>query len=243
MSSDEVDEKELLSRNPQTPAEMVAYGVELKNHGNTIFGRKDYKGALKFYGKIFQWVNHLDQSSLKGMVPIDTESEAPKELLEEAKALRIGAYLNCAQCKINLKNYTSALDFANTALTIDPNHPKGILKRGMVSVRLGDLDTAELDLKRAADAFQPPHPSAATVQAYTKLLNKKIAQRDRKANKQFAGIFDAPPVRSVNKESPSSSSSSSSTANEVPTNQVITKKLFFIIHLFFLSFSSIIIYL
>ena len=91
MSSDEVDEKELLSRNPQTPAEMVAYGIELKNHGNTIFGRKDYKGALKFYGKIFQWVNHLDQSSLKGMVPIDTESEAPKELLEEAKALRIGA--------------------------------------------------------------------------------------------------------------------------------------------------------
>lgn len=167
-------------------AKGIAEGMKLKEQGTACFKEKRYADALKFYTKIFLYVNGLSAGQYGGMVPgVAKRAEPDNDQAATIKALQLSGNLNCAMCLFRLERYEKMLEFSDRALVVDPNSSKAGFRRGQAMLRLGDLDNAETALQAAQKAF----PTDKSVKQELMLLAKKRKAIEMKQRKQFSKMF------------------------------------------------------
>lgn len=104
----------------------------------------------------------------------------------EVKALTETLHLNLAACYLRTEQYTKCISACSTAIGVNDTSAKGYFRRGQAYLKVGNVDNAEADLKKAANL------SPGDV-AIRKELQKVGAEKKRQSQKQaktFKGFFD-----------------------------------------------------
>jgi len=165
----------------------IRQALEFKEQGNAAFKAGDYKKAVSNYHKMGMYVKTLDTA---GQDPSGMGIGKGKEISDEDKAkvreLKLSHHLNLAMCLMKLENWDKAITNCSKALEVDEHSVKALFRRGKCRSLKGDLDGAKLDLLKANSL----EPKDAAVKQELALLTQRFAAHEKKAKKQFAGMFD-----------------------------------------------------
>uniref|UniRef100_A0A0A9CHY0 Uncharacterized protein n=1 Tax=Arundo donax TaxID=35708 RepID=A0A0A9CHY0_ARUDO len=86
--------------------------------------------------------------------------------------------------------YRKSIETCNKVLDANPVHVKALYRRGMSYMLLGEFDDAKNDFEKmiTVDKSSEPDATAALVK-----LKQTIQETEKKARKQFKGLFDKKP--------------------------------------------------
>ncbi|XP_050913047.1 peptidyl-prolyl cis-trans isomerase FKBP62 isoform X2 [Lathyrus oleraceus] len=163
-------DKEKESWDMSTEEKIEAAGKK-KEEGNVLFKASKYARASKRYEKA---VKNIEYDS--------SFSEEEKKL---SKTLKIASYLNNAACKLKLKEYKDAERLCTKVLDIESTNVKGLYRRAQASMQLGDLDLAEIDVKKALEV----EPDNREVKLEYRNLKEMIKEYNKKQAKFYGNMF------------------------------------------------------
>ena len=112
----------------------------------------------------------------------DITSPENKEKKDE---ISLSCHLNIASCAVKLGKWRIALNNANSALDVKPDHPKALFRRGQANSALGEYKAAAADLNKAKELTN----SDAGVMAELALLQQKIEKEKAREKKMFSKMF------------------------------------------------------
>ncbi|KAJ7961336.1 Peptidylprolyl isomerase [Quillaja saponaria] len=147
-----------------------------RNTGNRLFKEGKFVLAKAKYEKVLREFNHVNpQDDDEGKVFLDT-----RNLL----------HLNVAACYLKLGECRKSIETCNKVLDANPAHVKGLYRRGMAYMAAGDFEDARGDftMMMKVDKSAEPDATAALLR-----LKQKEQDVERKARKQFKGLFDKKP--------------------------------------------------
>ncbi|KAJ6842129.1 peptidyl-prolyl cis-trans isomerase PASTICCINO1 [Iris pallida] len=103
---------------------------------------------------------------------------------------RNSLHLNVAACLQKMGEYRKSIETCNKVIEANPAHVKALYRRGMSYMLLGDFDEARKDFNQMIkfDKSSEPDASAALLK-----LKQKEQEVEKKARKQFKGLFDKKP--------------------------------------------------
>ncbi|CAI8612500.1 unnamed protein product [Vicia faba] len=163
-------DKEKESWDMNTEEKIEAAGKK-KEEGNALFKAGKYERASKRYEKA---VKNIEYDS--------SFSEEEKKL---SKTLKIASYLNNAACKLKLKEYKDAERLCTKVLDIESTNVKGLYRRAQASMQLGDLDLAEIDVKKALEV----EPDNREVKLEYRNLKEMVKEYNKKQAKFYGNMF------------------------------------------------------
>jgi tetratricopeptide (TPR) repeat protein len=112
-----------------------------KDEGNALVATGNYQEASKCYSKALLAINYLFK---EGKLPSQESAE------KMVKEIQIPCLLNLALCYLKLKIcHENVVIHCSDALKIEPNSIKGLYRRSMAYLQLGQLDEAKNDLQKA----------------------------------------------------------------------------------------------
>uniref|UniRef100_A0A7N0U538 peptidylprolyl isomerase n=1 Tax=Kalanchoe fedtschenkoi TaxID=63787 RepID=A0A7N0U538_KALFE len=142
-----------------------------KEEGNVLFKAGKYARASRKYEKAAKYIEY------------DTSfSEDEKK---QAKALKVSCNLNNAACKLKLKEYKEAEKLCTKVLELESTNVKALYRRAQAYINLGDLDVAELDIKKALEL----DPENRDVKMEYKVLKEKMREYNKKQAKFYGNMF------------------------------------------------------
>ncbi|CAJ1949252.1 unnamed protein product [Sphenostylis stenocarpa] len=148
----------------------------IRNTGNRLFKEGKYELAKAKYEKLLREFNHINpQDDEEGKVFADT-----RNLL----------HLNVAACHLKLGECKKSIETCNKVLEANPAHVKGLYRRGMAYMTAGDFEEARADFKMMMKVDKSTESDAT---AALQKLKQKEQEVDKKARKQFKGLFDKKP--------------------------------------------------
>uniref|UniRef100_A0A2P2M4K2 peptidylprolyl isomerase n=4 Tax=Rhizophora mucronata TaxID=61149 RepID=A0A2P2M4K2_RHIMU len=149
---------------------------KIRNTGNGLFKEGKYELAKAKYEKVLREFNHVNpQDDEEGKIFLNT-----RNLLN----LNVAAsYLKLGECR-------KSIETCNKVLDANPAHVKALYRRGMAYMATGDFEdaTADFEMMMKVDKSSEPDAKAALL----KLKQKKL-EVEKKARKQFQGLFDKKP--------------------------------------------------
>ncbi|KAF8728781.1 hypothetical protein HU200_018059 [Digitaria exilis] len=156
--------------------EIMDEADKIKNTGNRLFKEGKYELAKAKYDKVLREYNHVH--------PHDDE---------EGKIFansRSSLHLNVAFCYQKIGEYRKSIETCNKVLDANPVHVKALYRRGMSYMLLGEFDDARNDFQKmiTIDKSSEPDATAALLK-----LKQKEQEAEKKARKQFKGLFDKKP--------------------------------------------------
>lgn len=127
--------------------------------GDTLYDRQDYKGAIKFYGKVI-------------------DGSKPKGNKFEDKEIYPVVYKR-AVCYYNTMEFDKALQDLEAFIPVFPGSPQPILLRAFIYRELGD-DDKQLSSLQEAMALEPPNPDLLKWRGllYLQMNDFKNAKKD-----------------------------------------------------------------
>lgn len=144
--------------------------------GNRLFKEGKYELAKAKYEKVLREFNHVNpQDDGEGKVFVDT-----RNLL----------HLNVAACHLKLGECKKSIETCNKVLEANPAHVKGLYRRGMAYMAAGDFEEARADFKMMMKVDKSTESDAT---AALQKLKQKEQEVEKKARKQFKGLFDKKP--------------------------------------------------
>ncbi|RZC19538.1 Peptidyl-prolyl cis-trans isomerase PASTICCINO1 isoform B [Glycine soja] len=147
----------------------------IRNTGNRLFKEGKYELAKAKYEKVLREFNHVNpQDDEEGKVFADT-----RNLL----------HLNVAACHLKLGECKKSIETCNKVLEANPAHVKGLYRRGMAYMAAGDFEEARADFKMMKVDKSTESDATAALQK----LKQKEQDVEKKARKQFKGLFDKKP--------------------------------------------------
>ncbi|KAL2337901.1 hypothetical protein Fmac_012347 [Flemingia macrophylla] len=148
----------------------------IRNTGNRLFKEGKYELAKAKYEKVLREFNHVNpQDDEEGKVFADT-----RNLL----------HLNVAACLLKLGDCRKSIETCNKVLDANPAHVKGLYRRGMAYMAAGDFEEARADFKMMMKVDKSTESDAT---AALQKLKQKEQEVEKKARKQFKGLFDKKP--------------------------------------------------
>ncbi|XP_027334699.1 peptidyl-prolyl cis-trans isomerase PASTICCINO1 isoform X2 [Abrus precatorius] len=148
----------------------------IKNTGNRLFKEGKYELAKAKYEKVLREFNHVNpQDDEEGKVFVDT-----RNLL----------HLNVAACYLKLGECKKSIETCNKVLEANPAHVKGLYRRGMAYMAAGDFEEARADFKMMMKVDKSTESDA---NAALQKLRQKEQEVEKKARRQFKGLFDKKP--------------------------------------------------
>eukprot|EP00256_Glycine_max_P010148 XP_003520950.2 peptidyl-prolyl cis-trans isomerase PASTICCINO1 isoform X1 [Glycine max] len=148
----------------------------IRNTGNRLFKEGKYELAKAKYEKVLREFNHVNpQDDEEGKVFADT-----RNLL----------HLNVAACHLKLGECKKSIETCNKVLEANPAHVKGLYRRGMAYMAAGDFEEARADFKVMMKVDKSTESDAT---AALQKLKQKEQDVEKKARKQFKGLFDKKP--------------------------------------------------
>uniref|UniRef100_A0A0D9VUC3 peptidylprolyl isomerase n=1 Tax=Leersia perrieri TaxID=77586 RepID=A0A0D9VUC3_9ORYZ len=149
---------------------------KIKTTGNRLFKEGKFELAKAKYEKVLREYNHVHpQDDDEGKIFANS---------------RNSLHLNVAACYQKMGEYRKSIDTCNKVLEANPAHVKALYRRGMSYMLLGDFDDAKKDFEKmmAVDKSSEPDATAALLK-----LKQTIQETEKKARKQFKGLFDKKP--------------------------------------------------
>lgn len=148
----------------------------IRNTGNKLFKEGKYELAKAKYEKLLREFNHINpQDDEEGKIFADT-----RNLL----------HLNVAACHLKLGECKKSIETCNKVLDANPAHVKGLYRRGMAYMTAGDFEEAGADFKMMMKVDKSTESDAT---AALQKLKQKEQEVEKKARKQFKGLFDKKP--------------------------------------------------
>lgn len=156
--------------------EIMDEADKIKNTGNRLFKEGKFELAKAKYDKVLREYNHVH--------PHDDE---------EGKIFansRSSLHLNVAACYQKMGEYRKSIETCNKVLDANPVHVKALYRRGMSYMLLGEFDDAKNDFEKmiSVDKSSEPDATAALLK-----LKQTEQETEKKARKQFKGLFDKKP--------------------------------------------------
>jgi len=159
---------------PETEDEQgakIAEADALRKRGNELYGKGELVEAAKLY----------EQAVLK-FADWYAECFATDEEKARVHAVKLPCHLNLAACSMRLGNLQHAVVHCSQVVDNDASNAKALFRRGVCHTKLGNLDAARDDLRRAAEL----DPTSREVRAAAKELKEKRAEYAREA-REIAG--------------------------------------------------------
>ncbi|XP_039136399.1 peptidyl-prolyl cis-trans isomerase PASTICCINO1 [Dioscorea cayenensis subsp. rotundata] len=149
---------------------------KIKSTGNRLFKEGKFELARAKYEKVLREYNHVNPQ----------DDEEGKVFLNSRNSL----HLNVAVCYQKLGEYRKSIETCNKVLDANPVHVKALYRRGMAYMLGGDFDEAKNDFEMMIkiDKSSEPDATAAILK-----LKQKEQEVEKKARKQFKGLFDKRP--------------------------------------------------
>jgi len=156
--------------------EIMDEADKIKNTGNRLFKEGKFELAKAKYDKVLREYNHVH--------PHDDD---------EGKIFansRSSLHLNVAFCYQKMGEYRKSIETCNKVLDANPVHVKALYRRGTSFMLLGEFDDARNDFEKiiTVDKSSEPDATAALLK-----LKQKEQEAEKKARKQFKGLFDKKP--------------------------------------------------
>ena len=159
---------------PETEDEQgakIAEADALRKRGNELYGKGELVEAAKLY----------EQAVLK-FADWYAECFATDEEKARVHAVKLPCHLNLAACSMRLGNLQHAVVHCSQVVDNDASNAKALFRRGVCHTKLGNLDAARDDLRKAAEL----DPTSREVRAAAKELKEKRAEYAREA-REIAG--------------------------------------------------------
>ncbi|CAI9297453.1 unnamed protein product [Lactuca saligna] len=153
-----------------TPEKIEAAGKK-KEEGNVLFKAGKYEKASKRYEK--------------GVKYIDYDTSFSEEEKKQAKVLKVSCNLNNAACKLKMKEYKEAEKLCTKVLEMESRNVKALYRRAQAYINVGDLDLAEIDIKKALEI----EPENRDVKMEYKVLKEKMREYNKKDAKFYGNMF------------------------------------------------------
>ncbi|XP_039019578.1 peptidyl-prolyl cis-trans isomerase PASTICCINO1-like isoform X2 [Hibiscus syriacus] len=149
---------------------------KIRATGNRLFKEGKFELAKAKYDKVLREFNHVNpQTDEDGKVFLDT-----RNLL----------HLNVAACFLKMGECRKSIEACNKVLDATPVHVKALYRRGMAYMAAGDFEEARSDFQMMIKIDKSAEPDATAALAK---LKKQEQEVERKARKQFKGLFDKKP--------------------------------------------------
>ncbi|KAI3772629.1 hypothetical protein L6452_03819 [Arctium lappa] len=147
-----------------------------KGTGNRLFKEGKYALAKAKYEKILREFNHVNPQ----------DDEEGKEFGNTRSLLN----LNVAACYLKMGDCRKSIETCNKVLDANPVHVKALYRRGMAYMSGGDFEEARRDFNKMMTIDK-----SSEVNAKAALLKLKQTEQEveKKARKQFKGLFDKKP--------------------------------------------------
>lgn len=149
---------------------------KIKSTGNRLFKEGKYELAKAKYEKVLREYNHVNPQ----------DDEEGKTFLNSRNTL----HLNVAACYQKMGEYRKSIETCNKVLDAYPVHVKAIYRRGMAYMLNGDFEEARKDFNAMISMDKSSEPDA---NAALQKLKQLELETERKAKKQFRGLFDKKP--------------------------------------------------
>lgn len=156
-----------------TPEETLAISEQKRLEGNEFYKQKRPSMAIKRYKRAIDYIT--------------IDGAFTPEQKARARTMKSNCNLNIAAVKLFEKDYKKAIFFCNKAMELEPSNPKAFLRRAKAYKLDDQWDLAQKDVKRALE-FDPDNAEAKKELA---VLNKMIADFDKKQSSVYAGMFDS----------------------------------------------------
>lgn len=153
-----------------TPEKIEVAGKK-KEEGNMLFKAGKYERASKRYEK--------------GVKYIDYDASFSEEEKKQAKVLKVSCNLNNAACKLKMKEYKEAEKLCTKVLEMESRNVKALYRRAQAYINVGDLDLAEIDIKKALEI----EPENRDVKMEYKVLKEKMREYNKKDAKFYGNMF------------------------------------------------------
>ncbi|XP_047330537.1 peptidyl-prolyl cis-trans isomerase PASTICCINO1 [Impatiens glandulifera] len=149
---------------------------KMKGTGNRLFKEGKFELAKAKYDKVLREFNHVNPQ----------DDDEGKEFSDTRNLL----HLNVAACYLKLGESRKSIEACNKVLDTNPVHVKGLYRRGMAYMSLGDFEDARNDFNKMITVDKSSESNARA--ALLKLKQTEI-ENENKARKQFKGLFDKKP--------------------------------------------------
>ncbi|XP_042460200.1 peptidyl-prolyl cis-trans isomerase PASTICCINO1-like [Zingiber officinale] len=156
--------------------EIMDEAENIKNTGNRLFKEGKYELAKAKYEKVLREYNHVNPQ----------DDEEGKIFLNSRNTLQ----LNVAACYQKMDEHRKSIETCNKVLDAGPAHVKALYRRGMAYMLLGDFVEAKKDFEMMMKVDKTAEPDA--IAALLKLKQKE-QETEKKARRQFKGLFDKKP--------------------------------------------------
>ncbi|KAL7248425.1 hypothetical protein ACSBR2_003201 [Camellia fascicularis] len=149
---------------------------KIKGTGNRLFKEEKFELAKAKYEKVLREFNHVNPQ----------DDEEGKEFSNTRNLL----HLNVAACFLKMGECKKCIEACNKVLDTNPIHVKALYRRGMAYMSAGDFDEARNDFNKMMSVGKS---SESDARAALLKLKQKEQEVERKARKQFKGLFDKKP--------------------------------------------------
>ncbi|KAL6987695.1 G1/S-specific cyclin pas1 [Sarracenia purpurea var. burkii] len=149
---------------------------KIKGTGNRLFKEGKFELAKAKYEKVLREFNHVNPQ----------DDEEGKEFSNTRNLL----HLNVAACLLKMGECRKSIEACDKVLDANPVHVKALYRRGMAFMSAGEFEEARNDFNKmmSIDKSSEPNARAALLK-----LKQKEQEVERKARKQFKGLFDKKP--------------------------------------------------
>ncbi|KAK9158926.1 hypothetical protein Scep_005500 [Stephania cephalantha] len=149
---------------------------KIKNTGNRLFQEGKFELAKAKYEKVLREFNHVNPQ----------DDEEGKIFLNSRNSL----HLNVAACYLKMGEWRKSIEACNKVLDSNPLHVKALYRRGMAYLSGGEFDEARNNFEKMPTIDKSSEPDA---KAALQKLKQKQLEVEKKAKKQFKGLFDKKP--------------------------------------------------
>ncbi|XP_057511964.1 peptidyl-prolyl cis-trans isomerase PASTICCINO1 [Actinidia eriantha] len=149
---------------------------KIKGTGNRLFKEGKFELAKAKYEKVLREFNHVNPQ----------DDEEGKEFSNTRNQL----HLNVAACYLQMGECRKSIEASNKVLETNPVHVKALYRRGMAYMSAGDFEEARNDFNKMMSADKSAESNARTALLKLKQREQEV---DKKARKQFKGLFDKKP--------------------------------------------------
>ncbi|XP_052172665.1 peptidyl-prolyl cis-trans isomerase PASTICCINO1 [Diospyros lotus] len=149
---------------------------KIKGTGNRLFKEGKFELAKAKYEKVLREFNHVNPQ----------DDEEGKEFSETRNLL----HLNVAACYLKMGECRKSIEACNKVLDTNPVHVKALYRRGMAYMSAGDFEEARNDFNKMISVDKSSEPNARAALLKVKQKEQEV---ERKARKQFKGLFDKKP--------------------------------------------------
>lgn len=176
------------------PEERLTWALDMKDYANELYANNDIQLAMEKYVEALSASDFgakMQKDEKKEMgdasantLPSSSESVLPSTATEDrdgagnVDSLILPCLCNLAACCIQIRDFSKALKFADSALELRPNCGKALMRRGMSLTYVGEYNAGIASLREAALIATADEEGTAAAEAKAK-RTMPVSESDR----------------------------------------------------------------